>query len=84
MMLIFDRYDGAARGANLDWSVIKSRVRALRKVRKYVVVNAPENVSSTVENIGSVIPVDVEVVETEEDGWAHLGARPLNGVRRSH
>lgn len=74
MLLIFDKYEGAETGASLSWDALKSRVRALSEVRRYVVVGAPEAAAEMIETFGKLIPVDTETFDTEEPAWRALGA----------
>lgn len=74
MLLIFDKYEGAETGASLSWDALKSRVRALSEVRRYVVVGAPEAAADMIETFGKLIPVDTETFDTEEPAWRALGA----------
>ncbi|MGZ2255786.1 STAS/SEC14 domain-containing protein [Roseobacter sp. A03A-229] len=74
MLLIFDKYEGAESGASLSWDALKSRVRALSEVRRYVVVGAPEAAADMIETFGKLIPVDTETFDTEEPAWRALGA----------
>ena len=78
MLLIFDRYGGAERGASADWSVIKSRLRSLTNVDKYAVVNAPDSAESMIRTMGALIPVDVRTFDDEDAAWAFVGARALD------
>ena len=76
MLLIFDPYKGAQTGATLSWDVIKTRVKSLTKVERYVVVNAPERAKSKIETMGSLIPVETKTFDEEAEAWAYLGATP--------
>ncbi len=76
MLLIFDAFRGAEKGANTDWGVIKSRLRALSKVDKYAVVNAPERAERMIEAMNAVIPVEARTFDSADAAWAFVGALP--------
>lgn len=76
MLLIFDPYKGAQTGATLSWDVIKTRVKSLTKVERYVVVNAPDHARSKIDTMGSLLPVETMTFDDEAEAWAHLGATP--------
>lgn len=78
MLLIFDRYEGAERGANLDWTVIKSRLRSVVNIDKYVLVNAPQGAARMVETFGKLLPVDAMSFDDEDAAWEFVGARALD------
>ena len=78
MLLIFDRYDGAESGATFNWESFKARLRSLRHVDRYAVVNAPGRAEKMVEVMGSVIPVETRAFDTEDEGWAFVGATALD------
>ena len=74
MMLSFDRYDGAAAGASFSWEAIKSRVKAVWNVNRYIVVGAPDKAEAMVETMGKVIPVKAETYDEEAAAWRAVGA----------
>ncbi|MEM8577532.1 MAG: STAS/SEC14 domain-containing protein [Pseudomonadota bacterium] len=74
MMLIFDRYDGAAAGASFSREAIKSRVKAVWNVNRYIVVGAPDKAEAMVETMGKVIPVKAETYDEEAAAWRAVGA----------
>ncbi len=78
MMLIFDRYDGAETGASFSWESLKSRVRSVSNVDKYVVVGAPKHAASLIEAMGSVIPVEAETFDEEASAWRYLDAEAVS------
>ncbi|MBJ3762202.1 STAS/SEC14 domain-containing protein [Maribius pontilimi] len=77
MLLMFDIYDGAERGASFDWETLKSRVRALGKVRRYAVVGGSDAAKQAVEWSGKMLPVDARSFDAanEDAAWAFLGAQ---------
>ena len=77
MIMIFDIADGAESGASFDWEVIKSRVRSLRKVDKYAVVDAPERAERMIAAMDKFIPVDARTFDTEDAAWDFVCAKPL-------
>ncbi|WP_299966481.1 STAS/SEC14 domain-containing protein [uncultured Roseobacter sp.] len=77
MLLIFDHYDGAETGASLSWDSIKSRIRSISEVDRYVVVGAPENAAEMIETFGKLMPVETETYDTEEPAWRSLGAEAV-------
>lgn len=76
MLLVFDGYEGTECGAGLGIENLKSRMRSLAHVRRYVVAGAPQGAAAMVEAMGKVIPVEAESVATEAEAWAALDARP--------
>ena len=78
MLMIFKRYDGSEVGAGFDWESVKSRFRSLTKVRRYVVVGAPEGAADMIEVMGKLIPVHAMTFESSEidAAWAAVDARP--------
>ncbi len=74
LLMIFDRYDGAAAGAGLSWESIKSRFRSLMKVNRYVVVGAPDSAEALIEAMSTVIPVKAKTFDEELAAWRYLDA----------
>ena len=81
MLLVFRDYEGAETGSMLDVGVLKSRLRSIAKVNRYVVVGAPEAANSMIETMGKLMPVESHTFRLAELGaaWALLGARPVEG-----
>lgn len=79
MVLIFRRFDGSELGAGYDWSSIKSRVRSLTNVDKYVAVGAPAAAEKMIEAMDLVIPVEARTFDLAEidAAWAFVGTRPV-------
>lgn len=77
LMMIFDRYDGAETGASLSWESIKSRVRSLSHVRRYVVVGVPENAQDVMNAMGALIPVEAKTFDEELAAWRYLEAEAV-------
>ncbi|MBM2290508.1 STAS/SEC14 domain-containing protein [Sulfitobacter pseudonitzschiae] len=77
LMLIFDRYDGAESGASFSWETLKSRLRAVSNLNKYVVVGASDHAAELIEAMGSVIPVDAETFDEEISAWRYLDAEAV-------
>ncbi|MCR8825343.1 SpoIIAA family protein [Pseudosulfitobacter koreensis] len=82
MMLIFDPYEGAETGASFGWETLKSRVRSLSNVGKYVVVGAPKQAVGMIETMDKVIPVDAETFDDEASAWRYVGAEPVSDGNR--
>ena len=74
MLMIFDRYEGAETGASFSWEALKSRVRAITNVDRYVVVGAPSGAQSLIEVMDNLMPVDAETFDEELAAWRSLGA----------
>lgn len=79
MLLLFRDFDGSEIGAGFDWSSIRSRVRSLAKVDKYVAVGAPEEAAMMIEVLGKLVPVETKAFPLSEldAAWDFLGARPV-------
>ncbi|MEW9918103.1 STAS/SEC14 domain-containing protein [Marimonas sp. MJW-29] len=77
MLLIFDRYDGAETGATLSWEGLKSRLRAVANVNRYVVVGAPESAEALIEAMGALIPVEAQTYDEEFAAWRALDAEAV-------
>lgn len=75
MLMIFDPYKGAEDGASLSWDSIKSRMRSVTNVNRYVVVGAPESAQSMIVVMDTFIPVKAETFEIEAEAWVSLNAR---------
>ena len=81
MLLVFRDYEGAETGSMLDLDVLKSRLRSIAKVNRYVVVGAPGAANAMIETMGKLMPVESRTFPLAELGaaWALLGARPVEG-----
>ena len=81
MLLVFRDYEGAETGSMLDVDVLKSRLRSIARVNRYVVVGAPEAANTMIETMGRLMPVESHTFPIAELGaaWALLGARPAEG-----
>ncbi|KIN75373.1 DUF3478 domain containing protein [Sulfitobacter noctilucae] len=77
MLMIFDRYEGAETGASFSWEALKSRVRSITNVDRYVVVGAPDAAQSLIEVMDSLMPVDAETFDTEPAAWRSLDAEAV-------
>jgi hypothetical protein len=77
MLLIFDRFDGAETGASLGWESLKSRVRSVTNVRRYVVAGAPGSARGLIEAMGKLLPVEAETFANESAAWRALDAQEL-------
>ncbi|UOA28789.1 STAS/SEC14 domain-containing protein [Pseudosulfitobacter sp. DSM 107133] len=77
LMLIFDRYDGTVATGALGWETLKSRLRAVSNINKYVVVGTPEHTSELVEAMHSILPVDAEPFDAEISAWRYLNAKAV-------
>lgn len=77
LLLIFDDYRGSEFGAGLNVESIKAQFRALARLKKYVVVGAPETTASMIRTFGAFLPVDALTydIEDEELAWREVGAR---------
>lgn len=75
MMLIFDKYDGAEAGASLSWEALKSRVKSISNVERYVVVGAPQEAQDMLNAMGKLLPVQAETFDDEEAAWDAMGAQ---------
>ena len=74
MLLYFEDFQGSETAAQLDLETAKSQFRALSSVRRYVVVNAPEQAASLVEAMGKILPVDVEIYDDMQAALDDLDA----------
>lgn len=79
MLLIFRTFDGTEIGAGFDWASIRSRVRSLAKVDKYVTVGAPEEAATMIEVLGKLVPLETRAFPISEldAAWDFVGARPV-------
>lgn len=79
MLLFFRDFDGSEIGAGFDWSSIRSRLRSLAKVDKYVAVGTPEEAAMMIEVLGKLVPVETKAFPLSEldAAWDFLGARPV-------
>lgn len=79
MLLIFRDFDGSEIGAGYDWSSLKSRIRSLAKVDKYVAVGAPQEAATMIEVLGKLMPVETKAFPMSEldAAWDFMGARPI-------
>ena len=82
MLLVFRGYEGAETGSTLDVDVLKSRLRSIAKVNRYVVVGAPSAANSMIETMGKLMPVESHTFGIDELGaaWTLLGARPAGAA----
>lgn len=74
MLIYFEDFQGSDPTAQLDLRTAKSQFRALSSVRRYVVVNAPEQAASLVEAMGKILPVDVEIYDDMQAALDDLDA----------
>ncbi|MFQ6550714.1 STAS/SEC14 domain-containing protein [Aestuariibius insulae] len=76
MLMIFDDYEGSEAGAGFSWEALKSRIRSVSKVGKYVVVGAPEPAEKMIEVMGAILPVDAQTFsrDNEHIAWREVGA----------
>lgn len=77
MLLIFDHFQGSEFGAGWDWDVIKSRVKAISNVNRYIVVGAPSPADSMIGFMDTILPVKAETFDDEEIAWRSLHARAV-------
>lgn len=75
MLLVFDSYEGADAGSALSWEAIRSRVKSVRNVNRYVVVGAPTEARDMIETMDKLLPVEAETFDDEAAAWASLGAQ---------
>ncbi|MEL6450329.1 MAG: STAS/SEC14 domain-containing protein [Pseudomonadota bacterium] len=73
MLLIFDSAKGSEAGAGLRWETLKSQVKSLSHVNRYVVVGAPDRAAQLVEAMNTVLPVKAEAFDNEVAAWRSLG-----------
>ncbi|MEE4189006.1 MAG: STAS/SEC14 domain-containing protein [Roseobacter sp.] len=83
MLLYFEDFEGSTKGAGLDLVSVKSQVRSLSSVRRYVVANAPDHAAEMVETLGKVLPVDAEAFDDLDDAFKALGATSMTTTARS-
>ncbi|WP_179378860.1 SpoIIAA family protein [Jannaschia marina] len=79
LVLIFRSYEGSELGAGFDWASIKSRLRSLSNLDKYVVVGAPEGAERMIEGLGRILPVEAMTFDLSEmaEAWEAVGAKPV-------
>lgn len=77
MLMIFDRYEGAETGASLSWEALKSRLRSVSNVNRYVIVGAPSGAQSLIEVMDAIIPVKAETFDEEIAAWRSLNAEAV-------
>lgn len=80
MLLIFEGFEGSDTGAAFDIETIKAQFRALGKVDKYAVVDAPSSAAGMIETMGKVIPVEARTFDAgqEAEAWRFVGASPAS------
>ncbi len=79
LVLIFDRFEGAEKGAGINWPSLKARSASLWNVRAYVVAGAPDSARAMIEGIGKLLPIDARTFDTEAEARAFLEAQPRLG-----
>jgi len=79
LVLIFDRFEGAEKGASANLTSLKARTASLWNVRSYVVAGAPDSAREMIEGMGRVLPVDARTFDTEAEARAYLEAQPRLG-----
>ena len=72
-------FEGSETGASMNWETMKSHMRSLANVERYVTVGAPEAAGTMVETMGAVIPVECKAFEAsrEAEAWAFVDGKPL-------
>ncbi len=82
MLLDLTAFTGSDWDAMFDGDVLESRYRALKHVKRYAVVGAPERASKMIGIMDKVIPVEAKAFDkTDMDAaWAFVGAKPLSAA----
>jgi hypothetical protein len=78
MLLDLTAFTGGEWDTMLDTDVISSRFRALKSVKRYAVVGAPERAARMITYMDKVMPFDAKAFDTEEiaQAWDFVGASP--------
>lgn len=80
MLLVFETDKTSEPGANLSTDAMKAQVKAMSKVRNYVVANAPGQAGGIVESMGKVMPVEARSFDTEEAAITWLRSPEANAA----
>ena len=80
MLLDMTAFTGSDWDSMLDGDVISSRFRALRHVKKYAVVGAPDRAAKMIGFMDKVIPVEAKAFDAADiaQAWAFVGTQPLS------
>lgn len=80
MLLDLTEFTGSDWDVMFDDDVIESRFRALRHVKKYAVVGAPDRASKMIGILDKIIPVEAKAFEAGEieAAWGFVGTTPAN------
>lgn len=79
MLLDLTGFTGSDWDSMLDGDVIQSRFRALKHVKRYAVIGAPERAAKMIGFMDKIIPVEAKAFDTSERdaAWAFVGAAPV-------
>lgn len=77
MLLYFEDFEGSDPDAGLSLESMESRFRALGSVRRYVVVNAPEQSQDLVNVMGRLLPVQAETFDSLDAAFEALSATSM-------
>ncbi|MGA9410169.1 MAG: STAS/SEC14 domain-containing protein [Roseobacter sp.] len=77
MLLYFEDFEGSKPDAGLDLETVKSQLRSLSSVRRYVVANAPDRAADMVEAFGKILPVETEAYDDLDAAFQSLDAKTM-------
>lgn len=79
MLLDLTGFSGSDWDSMLDVEVIKSRFRALKHVKKFAVIGAPEKAAKMIGFMHKIIPVDARAFDADQadQAWSFVGAQQL-------
>lgn len=78
LLLIYDVENSANLPfAAIDLAAIKTDLRSVANLRRYVLVGAPTALAALTEAVGKLIPMKAETFDDPAIAWKHLDARPL-------
>jgi len=82
MLLDLTGFTGSDWDSMLDGDVIESRFRALRHVKKYAVIGAPDRAAKMIGLMDKVIPVEAKAFDASDvaAAWAFVGAPNSSGI----